>query len=94
MVSFTIMMSTIFNSPSVIALISILVLLGLKVLVGLSHFIDYINPANMSKHAMGLLITGTMDTKVIGNVLIVAVLIVLTLLGTNFWISNKKFNTE
>ncbi|MGE7765303.1 ABC transporter permease [Peribacillus sp. NPDC096540] len=93
-VSFTTMISTIFNSQGIIALISIVFLLGCRIVVGLSPVIDNVNPASMSKHAMEVLILGTVNTDVIWSVLSTIVLTALTILVTNIWISKKKFNIE
>ncbi|MFY0758646.1 ABC transporter permease subunit [Metabacillus dongyingensis] len=93
-VSFTTMISTIFNSQGIIALISIVFLLGCRIIVGLTPIIDFINPASMSKHAMAVLVTGSADTKAIDNVLVTIVWIVIILFVTNYWIANKKFNHE
>ncbi|MFD6441931.1 ABC transporter permease [Peribacillus sp. NPDC060186] len=93
-VSFTTMISTIFNSQGIIALISIVFLLGCRIVVGLSPVIDNVNPASMSKHAMEVLILGTVNTDVIWSVLSTIVLSALTILVTNIWISKKKFNNE
>ncbi|MGO4273254.1 ABC transporter permease [Paenibacillus sp. TAF58] len=94
MVSFTTMISTIFNSQGIIALISIVFLLGCRIVLGLSSFIDFINPASMSKHGMEVLTTGAVNPNVIWHVLVVLIWIVLTISVTIFWISRKKFNNE
>ncbi|MGP7819197.1 ABC transporter permease [Niallia sp. 01092] len=93
-VSFTTMVSTIFNSQGIIALISIVFLLGCRIVVGISPVIDYVNPACMSKLAMKVLILGTVNIEVIGNVLVVLVWVALTIIVANRWISKKKFNQE
>ncbi|MGG0288449.1 ABC transporter permease subunit [Peribacillus butanolivorans] len=93
-VSFTTMISTIFNSQGIIALISIVFLLGCRIVVGLSPVIDNVNPASMSKHAMEVLILGTVNTDVIWSIISTIVLSALTILVTNIWISKKKFNNE
>ncbi|KRE32259.1 ABC transporter permease [Paenibacillus sp. Soil724D2] len=94
MVSFTTMISTIFNSQGIIALISIVFLLGCRIVLGLSSFTDFLNPASMSKQAMEVLITGAVNPSVIWNVLVVLIWIVLTIIVTIFWISGKRFNNE
>ncbi|MNV69577.1 putative transmembrane protein YxlG [compost metagenome] len=94
MVSFTTMISTIFNSQGIIALISIVFLLGCRIVIGLSSLTDFMNPAGMSKHAMEVLITGAVNPNAIWNILVVFLWVVLTILVTNFWISSKKFNNE
>ncbi|KAB2460336.1 ABC transporter permease subunit [Bacillus sp. CH126_4D] len=93
-VSFTIMISAIFHSQGIIALISIVFLLACRVIVGLSSIIDQVNPASMSKHAMEMLVTGGVDTPAIVNVLLTIMWILLTLFVTNYWIANKKFTYE
>jgi ABC-2 type transport system permease protein len=93
-VSFTTMISTIFHSQGIIALISIVYLLGCRIIVGLNPAIDYVNPASMSKHAMESLITGSVNLNEIVNVLLTIACILLTLWVTNYWIANKKFNLE
>jgi ABC-2 type transport system permease protein len=93
-VSFTTMISTIFHSQGIIALISIIFLIGCRIIVNLNPFIDFFNPASMSKHAMEVLITGSVISSVFGNVLVVFVWIFLTLFVTNYWIAHKKFNHE
>lgn len=93
-VSFTTMISTIFHSQSIIALISIIFLIVCRITVNLNPIIDFVNPARMSKHAMEVLFTGSVISSVIGNVLVAFVWIFLTLFVTNYWIVHKKFNHE
>ena len=93
-VSFTTMISTIFHSQGSIALVSIIFLIGCRIIVNLNPIIDFVNPASMSKHAMEVLITGSVISSVIGNVLVAFVWIFLTLFVTNYWIAHKKFNHE
>ncbi|MGM0878488.1 MAG: ABC transporter permease subunit [Bacillota bacterium] len=92
--SFTTMISAIFHSQGIIALISIIFLIGCRIIVNLNPIIDFVNPASMSKHAMEVLITGSAISSVIGNVLVAFVWIFLTLFVTNYWIAHKKFNHE
>lgn len=94
MVSFTSMISAIFNSQGIIALISIVFLLGCRIVLGLSALTDFMNPASMSKHAMEVLITGAVNPNVIWNVLVVLIWIALTISVTIFWITGKRFNNE
>ncbi|TKH03412.1 hypothetical protein FC682_18235 [Peribacillus simplex] len=91
-VSFTTMISTIFNSQGIIALISIVFLLGCRIIVGLSPVIDNVNPASMSKHAMEVLILGTVNSQAIWGALAALELTAVAILVTNVWISKKKFN--
>ncbi|MED4236899.1 ABC transporter permease [Priestia megaterium] len=93
-VSFTTMISTIFNSQGIIALISIVFLLACRIMVGLSPVIDNINPASMSKHAMELLIVGKTSMDVIWSLLAAFIFTALTIFITNAWISKKKFHSE
>ncbi|PDY91200.1 ABC transporter permease [Bacillus toyonensis] len=93
-VSFTTMISAIFHSQGIIALISIVFLLACRIIVGLNPIIDQLNPASMSKHAMETLVTGLVNSNVIDSVLLTIVWILLTLFVTNYWIVNKKFNHE
>jgi ABC-2 type transport system permease protein len=93
-VSFITMISTIFHSQGIISLISIVFLIGCRIIVGLSPIIDQVNPASMSKHAVETLITGSVNSNALGNVLLTLVWILLTLFVTNYWIANKKYNDE
>ncbi|MFE3892850.1 ABC transporter permease [Priestia sp. YIM B13446] len=93
-VSFTTMISAIFYSQGIIALISIIFLIGCRIIVGLNPIMDQLNPASMSKHAMETLMTGLVDSNAVGNLLLTFVWILLTLFITNYWISNKKFSHE
>ncbi|CAN7670904.1 hypothetical protein LJR153_005272 [Paenibacillus sp. LjRoot153] len=94
MVTFTTMISTIFNSQGIIALISIVFLLGCRIVLGFPNLPDFMNPASMSKHAMEVLITGAVNPNVIWNVLMVLIWIVLTIIVTIFWISSKKLKSD
>ncbi|QUG43043.1 ABC-2 transporter permease [Psychrobacillus sp. INOP01] len=93
-VSFTTMISTLINSPGLIALISIACLIACRVIVGLNSMIDLVNPASMSKHAMEVLITGSVNSNAIGNLGVTFLCVVLAIFVTNYWISNKKFSNE
>lgn len=93
-VSFTAMISTIFKSQGIIALISIVFLMGCRIGASLSLSSDYINPATLSKHATESLITGTVNSNGIVFVLLTIACILLPLLVTNYWIANKKFNHQ
>lgn len=93
-VSFITMISTIFHSQGIIALISIVYLLFCRIIVGLNPAIDYVNPASMSKLATESLITGSVNLNGIVNILLTIVCILMTLLVTYYWIANKKFNHE
>ncbi|WP_066392810.1 ABC transporter permease [Neobacillus mesonae] len=93
-VSFTTMISTIFNSQGIIALISIVFLLVCRVIVGLSPVIDRINPASMSKYGMDILVLGTVNPDVIWGLISTILLSALTLMAANKWISKKKYSNE
>lgn len=93
-VSFTTMISTIFNSQGVIALISIVFILGCRVIVGLNPVLDNINPASMSNYAMELLVLGTLNTSVIWSVFITLILSTLAFYISNIWIAGKKYRVE
>lgn len=93
-VSFTTLISTILSSQAAIALLSIVFLLGCRIMVGLSPIIDLLNPASVSKHAMEVLITGSINFHAKGNILLTFVWILLTLFVMNYWIVHKKFNHE
>ncbi|MFC7685030.1 ABC transporter permease subunit [Ureibacillus sp. GCM10028918] len=89
-VSFTMMVSAIFRSQGMIALISIIFLIGCRIIVNLIPKIDFINPASLSKHAMEVLVTGTIHTSVISTVLVEFIWILLIFCITNYWISHRK----
>ncbi|HLR51521.1 MAG TPA: ABC transporter permease subunit [Candidatus Avamphibacillus sp.] len=93
-VSFTTMMSTIFNSQGIIALISIVFLLGCRVIVGLNPILDHINPASMSTYAMEILISGTWSVNVIWNIMITLILSALAINVSNIWITGKKYRVN
>ena len=52
------MISAIFHSQGMIALIAIVFLLACRVMVGLNPIMDLLNPASMSTYAMETLVTG------------------------------------
>ena len=94
MISFTTMISTIFNNQGLIALISIVFLMICRVIVGLNPVIDFANPAMMSKFAMEVLITGSVNSTIIGNLFTSFFCILLTFLVTKYWIDHKKWKHE
>jgi ABC-2 type transport system permease protein len=94
MISFTSMVSTIFNGQGVIALISIVCLFIFKMISGLHPIIDLLNPAGMSQHAMMVLITGSVDSHLYGNMLITFIWISLTITISHYWISEKKYHKD
>jgi len=90
-VSFTMMISTIFHSQGVIALISIVFLMGLRIIVGLSPVIDHMNPASMSVYAMDVLIAGTIDPEFVWSMIATLLLTALTINMAGRWLSEKRF---
>ncbi|WP_144510804.1 ABC transporter permease [Bacillus sp. FJAT-22090] len=94
MVSFTLMISTIFKGQGVIALIGIVFLLLCRMIIGLHPTIDLVNPAGMSQHAMTLLFTGSVDSSLFGNIATTSIWILLTLFVAHFWIAQKKFQQD
>ncbi|WP_071459562.1 ABC transporter permease subunit [Bacillus massilinigeriensis] len=92
MVTFTSMISTIFNSQGIIALISIVFLLLNRMLVGVHPVLDMLNPAGMSNHAMELLSTGSAVNSLYGNLLITMLWVLVTLGISYYWITQKKFH--
>lgn len=93
-ITFTTMISTLINSPGLIALICIAFLIGCRLIVGLSSMIDIINPASMSKHAMEVLITGSVNSNTMVNLVVSLLCAAIAIFITNYWISNKKFSNE
>lgn len=93
-VSFTLMISTIFNGQGVIALIGIVFLLICRMTVGLHPTIDILNPAGMSQHAMTLLFTGAINPDLMGNTVLTSIWILLTLFVAHYWINQKKFHQD
>jgi len=93
-ISFTAMISTIFNGQGVIALISIVSLLVLKMISGLHPIIDLLNPAGMSQQAMLVLITSSVDSHLYGNMLITIIWIALMVMVSHYWISGKKYHKD
>jgi len=93
-ISFTAMISTIFNGQGVIALISIVSLLVLKMISGLHPIIDLLNPAGMSQQAMLVLITSSVDSHLYGNMLITIIWIALMVMISHYWISGKKYHKD
>ena len=93
-VFFTMMVSTIFNSQGIIALISIVFLIGCRIIVTIHPVIDLFNPASMSIHAMELLIFGSLKSDVWIHLAAVFFWIFLTFYITYYWISTKKYHHE
>lgn len=93
-VSFTTMISTIFQGQGVIALISIGVLLGCRLIIGLSPVIDQFNPAVMSKYAIELLSNGVIHSNIFSSSLFTFAWLLFIVFTIYYWIYNKKFTTE
>ncbi|MDN4493764.1 ABC transporter permease [Ureibacillus aquaedulcis] len=93
-VSFTTMVSAVFRSQGMIALISIIFLLGCRIIISLIPNIDFINPASLSKYAMEVLISGTINTKVISIVFIEFIWIFILFSITNYWLTYRKGDHE
>src|SRR5699024_1087720 len=78
-VSFTTMISTLFNSQGVIALVYIVVLLLARAIVGLSPVLDYINPASISGYAVRALMTETFSFSFVWQALYTIILSIVAL---------------
>ncbi|KGR74219.1 ABC transporter permease subunit [Ureibacillus sinduriensis] len=94
LVAFTLMISAIFRSQGIIALISIIFLTGCRIIVNFIPAIDVINPASLSKHASEVLATGTFNTSVIIIVFVEFIWILVLFSITNYWISLKKIDYD
>ncbi|MGW9124032.1 ABC transporter permease [Paenibacillus chitinolyticus] len=92
--SFITMLSTLFKSQSMIAVIAIVLLIGFRIMVGISPVVDFINPASMSKLAMELLIAGSIPSRAMEHSIVTLVWTMLILFVTHHWISNKKNNFD
>ncbi|MDX8363621.1 hypothetical protein [Cytobacillus sp. IB215665] len=90
-VTFTTMISTIFNSQGIIAILSIAFLLGCRMILGLNPSMDFVNPAIMSKNGMEVLTTGSISSSAAGNLFVTLIWVALILFVINYWISNKKY---
>ncbi|MEC0244314.1 ABC transporter permease subunit [Paenibacillus chitinolyticus] len=92
--SFIAMLSTLFNSQSMIAVTAIVLLIGSRIMAGISPVIDFINPASMGKLAMELLIAGSIPPRAMEHTLVTLVWIALILFATNHWISGNKITSD
>ncbi|WP_153733327.1 ABC transporter permease subunit [Sporosarcina obsidiansis] len=90
-VSFVVMVSTIFNSQGIIALIGIVFLFFCAVTAGLHPILALLSPAGMSLQAISLLATGTMNPQVGWSFFFTLLWIGITVGVTYFWIAKKKF---
>src|SRR5699024_1120916 len=93
-VSFTTMMSTIFNSQVVIALLSIVFLLYCQVIVCLYHILDHLHTARICPYAMEIVISATWSVNVILNIIISLILSTLAINVSNIWITGKKYRVN
>lgn len=94
LVAFTMMISAMFRNQGIIALISIIFLSCCRIIVNFLPAIDFINPASLSKHAMEVLATGTLNTSVVSTIFVEVIWILVIFSLTNFWISLKKVDYD
>ncbi|HZH61214.1 MAG TPA: hypothetical protein VEY70_16955 [Metabacillus sp.] len=92
--SFTMMISAIFHSQGIIALISIIFLIGCKIIVQLNPVIELLNPASMSVHAIEVLMTGSVGSNIIFHLLVTLGWIFIIFFVTYYWISTKKYHLK
>lgn len=93
-VIFTTLISTIFKSQGVIALISIGTLLGCRLVIGLSPIVDLVNPAVMSKYAIEYLSNGESYSNVWSGSFFTFAWLFVILIMIHYWINHKKFIIE
>ncbi|MEB2301730.1 ABC transporter permease [Lysinibacillus xylanilyticus] len=90
-ITFVAMMSTFFNSPAFIALISIVVLLICRFIAGLHPLLDIVNPASNSTYATNILMSGDVGSWVGINIVVTLLLVVLMIITMQSFIAKKKF---
>lgn len=90
-ITFVAMMSTFFNSPAFIALISIVVLFICRLIAGLHPFIDVVNPASNSMYATNILMSGDVGSWGGINIVVTLLLVVLMIITMQSFIAKKKF---
>ncbi|MFY0516794.1 ABC transporter permease [Lysinibacillus sp. UGB7] len=90
-ITFVTMLSTFFNSPAVIALVSIVALLLCRLIAGLHPVLDIFNPAGFSLRASSVLITGSVGAWWELNLLVTFLVIFGMILTMHYWIAKKKF---
>lgn len=90
-VSFTTMISTLFNGQGIIALISIAFLLACRITVGMHPVLDWFNPASLSLQAAEILASGYAGADLLISTATVMVWIFFTVTVSYKWISQKKF---
>ncbi|GIP45418.1 membrane protein [Paenibacillus sp. J45TS6] len=93
-VTFIAVVSTIGNSQSIIGLISIVFLIGCRIMVGFSPLTEFVNSASMSKHAMEVLITGSINLKAIAATIGALCWIVLMIYVMHYWIVSKRYHPK
>ncbi|KQL35450.1 ABC transporter permease [Psychrobacillus sp. FJAT-21963] len=91
LITFVTMLSTFFNSPAFIALLSIVFLLICRFCAGLHPLIDTLNPASMSLRATSILTTGDLGTGWEINIVATLLIIFVMTVMMHFWIGKKKF---
>lgn len=90
-ITFVALMSTFFNSPAFIALISIVVLLICRFIAGLHPFIDVVNPASNSLYATNILMSGEVGSWYGINIVVTLLLVLLMMITMQSFIAKKKF---
>jgi len=90
-ITFVAMMSTFFNSPAFIALISIVVLLMCRFIAGIHPFIDVVNPASNSMYATNILMSGDVGSWYGINIVVTLLLVLLMIITMQSFIAKKKF---
>lgn len=90
-ITFVAMISTFFNSPAFIALISIVSLLICRFIAGLHPLIDVVNPASNSMYATNILMSGDVGSWVGINIIVTLLLVVLMVITMQGFIAKKKF---
>ncbi|WNS78239.1 ABC transporter permease subunit [Domibacillus sp. DTU_2020_1001157_1_SI_ALB_TIR_016] len=90
-VSFTAMVSTLFNGQAVIALISIACLLAFRILAGLHPMLGWLNPASASLQAIELLSSHLNKAEMFKGIAATVVWIIITVAFSYKWIVKKRF---
>jgi len=90
-ITFVAMISTFFNSPAFIALISIVILLVCRFIAGLHPFIDAVNPASNSLSAANILMTGNLEARYGIHIIVTLLLVLLMITTMHGFIAKKKF---
>lgn len=90
-VSFTAMVSALFNGQGIIALISIAFLLACRITAGMHPILDWFNPASLSFQAAEILASGSAGGNLLVSMATVMVWIFFTVTVSYKRISQKKF---